>query len=168
MCKDKRPLSHHCGLLDSARPLVDDPDDEDYEDDYSGDGDDGDVTELEEPEVTADELAGIRQRATMVAMAKRAVDIVTGSRNKSYGNPYDNHKCSADMWNTFLHRRGLMPADKNMTATDHCVMMGNLLKASRQAHWSQEDNFLDNIGYALNGWACHVEEEYRIANGIPL
>lgn len=173
MCKD-RNFGGNC------RPLVDDDaDDEDYDPEpYTEDNpsdrdsvleDDSDYDDVvytvaeegEEAPLTAADLAGIRQRATMVTLAKKAIDIVTGARNKCYGNPYDNHSTSAALWNAYLERRGVLAEGAEMTAVDHCVMMGPLLKSSRQAHWSQEDNFLDMVGYALNAWACHVEEEYR-------
>jgi hypothetical protein len=85
----------------------------------------------------------------MIGVLDKARDIVCGSRNKAYGNPADNHGCTAAMWTAYLKRRGLLVEGAEVTAKDVCWRM-IMLKASREAHWSQPDNALDCIGYAAN------------------
>ncbi len=43
--------------------------------------------------------------------------------------------------------------DYRFTAEDVC-WLNQLQKASRQVHWSQEDNAIDAAGYAFNALAC--------------
>jgi hypothetical protein len=87
----------------------------------------------------------------MINLLDKARDIVCGSRNKAYGNPAENHRCTAEMWSAYLTRRA--GAEITITARDVCFM--NILqKCSREAHWSQMENALDVAGYAANAEAC--------------
>ncbi len=87
----------------------------------------------------------------MHALLDDTKEIVGGSRNKAYGNPADNHNCTAALFNAYLARKLGVPV--NLTGRDICFL--NILqKASREAHWSQRDNALDCAGYAANAEAC--------------
>lgn len=97
----------------------------------------------------------------MVALLDKGKAIVGGERNKAYGNPSDNHGCTGEMWTSYLKRKGLLIEGARISAADVCWMMV-LLKASREAHWSQEDNALDAVGYAANAHACSAKSA---ANG---
>jgi hypothetical protein len=185
-----RPTSVMHGGCPSSRcqPLGDEDDDELSSDDIEesvldddeyaeddADFEDGDselesllehaASELSDEEVdeqpSDEDLAGIRQRATMVELGNKVLGIVTGARNAAYGNPYDNHLTEAQNWTTYLRRCGKLAEDEEITAEDVCWMMLGL-KQARQAHWSQEDNAADAVGYALNAWACHVEHAFRM------
>jgi hypothetical protein len=95
--------------------------------------------------------AAIEPADLMKALLDKAKDIVSGSRNKAYGNPADNHGCTARMWTAYLSRKLGQPVA--ITARDVCFM--NILqKCSREAHWSQMENALDVAGYAANAEAC--------------
>lgn len=96
------------------------------------------------------------QKRAMLLGLRAALDIVTGSRNKCYGAPKDNHGCTAEIWSSYLRRRGLMPKGAEMDGRDVCWLM-NGLKMSRDAHWRQEDNIVDAIGYSANALACSVD-----------
>lgn len=97
------------------------------------------------------------QRNAMKSILLRAVDIVTGSRNKAYGTPSDNHNCTGEMWTAYLNRCGLLREGARITGK-HVALMMCALKLSRDAHWEQEDNFLDIIGYAANAHACMLAD----------
>lgn len=93
----------------------------------------------------------------MAEACDKVKGIVTGSRNKCYGTPSENHALTAAFWSLFLSRKFGFPI--TITASDHCWMM-TLLKASREAHWSQEDNNIDGAGYLMNALACkHAENQ---------
>jgi hypothetical protein len=106
-----------------------------------------DNSELEVPSPTPVEK--------MHALLDKAKEIVGGARHEQYGNPMDNHTCCGELWSSYLRRRGLLKTDAFINASDVCWMM-ILLKASREAHWSQTDNALDCVGYAANAEACRV------------
>ena len=89
----------------------------------------------------------------MHRLLDNAKEIVGGARNKAYGNPADNHGCTGEMWTSYLKRKGFLAEGVSISASDVCWMMV-LLKASREAHWSQYDNALDAVGYAANVEAC--------------
>lgn len=75
--------------------------------------------------------------------------VTSGDRRKFYGHPRDNHGNTAELWNGWLHRKGLLPQDKNLTFEDVCFMMA-LLKISRHANLPKRDNLVDIAGYMRN------------------
>lgn len=86
---------------------------------------------------------------------ERVKGIVTSDRNEVYGTPSENHEVTAGMWSLFLSRK--LGQFVDLTGEDVC-WLNVLQKASRQAHWSQEDNALDAAGYAFNSLACRHAE----------
>ncbi len=119
--------------------------DDEIEVDGIEDGDDRPLMSLAEWEQ--------QQRDIMAAACDEVKKIVTGSRNKCYGAPFDNHICTADMWTAYLRRRGLLAPGAALDAVDVCDLM-DMLKFSRNAHWRQRDNLVDAMGYAANALAC--------------
>lgn len=89
----------------------------------------------------------------MKAMASEAAGLVSGDRNRAYGEPLENHGCLAEYWTTHLKRRKLLKTDATLNAHDVCCMM-SLLKLDREAYLPSHDNRLDAIGYMLNAEAC--------------
>lgn len=85
---------------------------------------------------------GYAEAAELLAEARA---VVQGDRAHYYGHPYDNHGCTIDLWNAYLRRIGT----RELTRRDFCNMMV-LMKVSRDANRSKDDNIVDIIGYALN------------------
>lgn len=79
----------------------------------------------------------------------KALEIVTGDREKSYGSPEDNFKVIANLWSDYL--------EADISAVDVAMMM-SLLKIARISTGTfKEDSFIDLAGYAACG--------YEIATG---
>lgn len=88
------------------------------------------------------------------ALLAEAAKIVTGARRNAYGNPEDNFKTIADLWTTYLHRRGadFTDPEQKVAATDVAAMM-ILMKTARLAETpDHHDSLVDIAGYA----ACHA------------
>ncbi len=77
---------------------------------------------------------------------KQAQDLVSGDRNDTHGDAFENHAEIAEFWNIYLKK--LQPM-ASITAEDVALMMV-LLKISRntQGNKSNIDNFIDMCGYA--------------------
>lgn len=75
---------------------------------------------------------------------------VHGDRQDDYGKPQANHKCTAALWSTYLHRCGIVA---NLTPRNVC-MMNILQKVSRDANVPKRDNLVDIAGYAENAGMC--------------
>jgi hypothetical protein len=112
-----------------------------------------------------DEARYINQMTDTVAnklmrvMADEAKAIVTGDRQRAYGEPAENHGCTAAIWTAYLSRKLGMRV--NITAEDVCLMNAGQ-KMSRHANTPKRDNLVDIVGYALNAAACDVPP---LANG---
>jgi hypothetical protein len=87
-----------------------------------------------------------------------AETLVNGERDNQYGDPRDDFRKTAGMWDIYLkavykERSTLLPHD---VAALLCM-----LKISRIA-WSPDkrDNWVDLAGYAACGWDC-AEHSYK-------
>lgn len=78
---------------------------------------------------------------------------VCGSRQDSYGNPEDNHTCTAALWSAWLSRRFRRKIE--LTGSDICWLM-TFQKGSREANCHKRDNAIDGAGYLANSIACHA------------
>ena len=78
---------------------------------------------------------------------QKAKDLITGDRNETHGDAFQNHAEIAEFWNIYLDKK-LQPM-ANITAEDVALMMV-LMKISRnnQGKKSNIDNFIDMCGYA--------------------
>ena len=82
---------------------------------------------------------------------------VYGERRESYGLPQDNHSATAELWTTYLERRGLLNGNQ-LTMRDVCIL--NILqKVSRDANLSRPDNLTDIAGYVENAYLCAEAEK---------
>ena len=78
---------------------------------------------------------------------KEAEKIVSGARRKDYGTPLQNHSCTAELFTSYLKRRGILKGE--ITAEDVCFL--NILqKISRAANKITPDTLLDIPGYTRN------------------
>ena len=78
---------------------------------------------------------------------KKAKELVTGDRNETHGDAFQNHAEIAEFWNIFLDKK-LQPM-ASITAEDVALMMV-LMKISRNTQGKKNnlDNFIDMCGYA--------------------
>jgi len=78
---------------------------------------------------------------------QKAKDLITGDRNETHGDAFQNHAEIAEFWNIFLDKK-LQPM-ASITAEDVALMMV-LMKISRnnQGKKNNLDNFVDMCGYA--------------------
>jgi len=83
--------------------------------------------------------AGDLKSAKCSAILDKARDAIHGPRQHTYGDPGVNVQRTADLWSTYLGTK--------ITARDVCLM-SILVKCSRDAHNSKEDNLIDIAGYA--------------------
>ena len=84
---------------------------------------------------------------TKEAILKKAKDLISGDRNDTHGDAFQNHAEIAEFWNIFLDKK-LQPM-ASITAEDVALMMV-LMKISRnnQGKKNNLDNFIDMCGYA--------------------
>ena len=84
---------------------------------------------------------------TKEEILKKARDLVTGDRNETHGDAFQNHAEIAEFWNIYLDKK-LQPM-ASITAEDVALMMV-LMKISRnnQGKKNNMDNFIDMCGYA--------------------
>lgn len=81
---------------------------------------------------------------------RTAEELVNGDRNNQYGDPIEDFRRTAQLWNAYL---GL---EKEDTLLPHDVAaLMSLLKLSR-IRWSpeKEDSWIDLAGYAACGLDC--------------
>ena len=84
---------------------------------------------------------------TKEEILKKAKELITGDRNDTHGDAFQNHAEIAEFWNIFLDKK-LQPM-ASITAEDVALMMV-LMKISRnnQGKKNNLDNFIDMCGYA--------------------
>lgn len=101
------------------------------------------------------------------ALLREAEALITGDRNKSYGEPRENMEVIAGLWNLQLRKKLSAP----LTATDVAVLMAHV-KLSRLSHGVTRDSFVDLAGYAAIGWEVSDEmtlsEEDVLAHAAAL
>jgi hypothetical protein len=78
-------------------------------------------------------------------IALKAISLVYGVRNKSYGHPADDYTRTAALWSDWLGEDTLK---RPITAAEASIMM-ILLKLSRERHAQKPDNRVDTHGYVL-------------------
>lgn len=94
-----------------------------------------------------------------------ANDLVNGVRQEKYGHPSANHGATAEMWTTYLERRGLLVEGAVIDGHDVCIL--NILqKTSRDANVRQRDNLVDIAGFALNAEMVDDAEENDVARRV--
>lgn len=90
-------------------------------------------------------------RETLLDEAKR---IVTGERNKSYGEPEDNSRRIAELWNAFLLHRTRPPTEP--LEPYEVFLMMSLMKIARLMYDpSNYDSYLDAAAYVTVAWDAY-------------
>ena len=84
---------------------------------------------------------------TKEEILKKAKDLISGDRNETHGDAFQNHAEIAEFWNIFLD--GKLKPMASISASDVAIMM-ILLKVSRsnQGKKFNLDNFIDMAGYS--------------------
>jgi hypothetical protein len=87
-------------------------------------------------------------RPSNLHITRVAENLVYGPRAERYGHPRDNFTCIAALWDAYLIKRGVIPADSEGISARDVAMMFVLVKVARDAHVAAEDNLIDIAGYA--------------------
>ena len=74
------------------------------------------------------------------AVLDKALKIVTGARQSTYGNPEDCFKVIADLWSAYLGHP--------VSSTDVAMLMILLKIARSKGKEAYADNYIDIAGYA--------------------
>jgi len=88
-----------------------------------------------------------------------ASNLVVGTRNNDYGDPYDDFRLTSELWESYLSR--IFEKRKGIKLEPHDIAaMMVLLKVSRLS-WTptKKDHWLDLAGYAACGWDCTTRDE---------
>lgn len=99
-------------------------------------------------------------------LLEAAIEATTGARNADYGNPWDNHNRTAELWSFWLrHSKGI---DVILTDLDVC-MFNMLQKISRLTNGVEHyDSWVDLAGYAGNAGVCMDVHSGKIkVSGVP-
>ena len=89
---------------------------------------------------------------------KKAMEIVTGNKEKDYGSPEDNFKLIAELWSIYL-RADVSPVD--------VAMMMSLLKIARiSTGVFKEDSFVDLAGYAACGYEIASGNDAKVGDAL--
>lgn len=83
--------------------------------------------------------------------------ITSADRNKAYGNPEDNFRNIANLWNAYLTAQG--KADNLVNSQDVAHMM-ILMKVARLAtNHDHRDSLVDIAGYAACAESCRADRD---------
>jgi len=88
-----------------------------------------------------------------------ALSLINGDRQTQYGDPIDDFRTTAALWQVYIERTVAVRGGLNLQPHDVAVMM-DLLKIARIS-WSPEkrDHWADLAGYAGCGWDCVVRQD---------
>ena len=90
---------------------------------------------------------------------QEAMDLISGDRDNSYGDPVENFQAIADFWQVYLMRTIGSRDGLDVKPHDVAVMMA-LVKIARMP-WTPDkrDHWADLAGYAGCGWDCVQRQE---------
>lgn len=88
-----------------------------------------------------------------------ALSLINGDRQAQYGDPIDDFRTTAALWQVYIERTMSARGELNLRPHDVAVMM-DLVKIARIS-WSPEkrDHWADLAGYAGCGWDCVVRQD---------
>lgn len=112
--------------------------------------------ELKIPVVEWDTFKPVEDHPNILEEANH---LVNGPRQASYGHPFDDYKCVADMFTAFLRKKYGYNFEnlKQLEPADMIVSM-QMVKISREANSSKRDNMVDLAGYAECLWMVRQRE----------
>lgn len=130
---------------------------------------------VEKPDATADEIAAIHhldldyvksvlarvssppEVPERVRLLRRGIELTSGDRNRTYGDPWDNLTDCAQMWEAYLSAK--LKCDIHLVAEDVANMM-SLVKMTRSFYGTyHDDNYLDSAVYQAIAGECRRREE---------
>ncbi len=92
---------------------------------------------------------------TASELLRKAVELVTGTREQQHGDKYDNHQKIANIWNAYLSNvNPEANISKWLAPSDVANMMELLKVARRQCGGHNPDDYLDGAGYASVAFEC--------------
>jgi hypothetical protein len=93
-------------------------------------------------------------------LLQEAIEITTSTRNRDYGDPWENHDRTAEIWNWWIKNR--FGIDLKLTDLDVC-MFNILQKQSRLTNSPEHyDSWVDIAGFAGNAGVCMDHASGRI------
>lgn len=98
-----------------------------------------------------------------VDMLRKAAELTTGERNKTYGHPFDNMSAAADMMNAYLYNKfagsAIDPNQFALTAEDIAHFM-TIMKMVRTFNGKfHADNYVDSACYEAIAGECRFMQE---------
>jgi len=84
-------------------------------------------------------------------LLQEALSLTNGARLKNYGNPVDNHKHIAEIFNAIT--------GKDITARDVAILHQATKLARRQTSPKVKDHYVDNMAYVGIEYECAMKEE---------
>lgn len=99
-------------------------------------------------------MANGSKDTTRQAVLTDASEIIARDRNADYGDPEDNFRTIADLWNAYYERRAYsLDGTTSWFEPVDVAMMCGLIKVARIANSpGHRDSFVDLAGYAACGW----------------
>lgn len=112
---------------------------------------DGDIIEDNETKfkrVTATEIhEGVAYKRQEIL--KIASDLISNDRQRAYGTPAENFALIANLWNDYLHARGISTSLMNLIKPADVAVLNMLQKIARiVASPDKDENWIDIAGYA--------------------
>lgn len=150
-CENETP----CILVDKEDPVVEKP----YSCPYSGAINNADWEEVDGKIHTAEPIpAGQTIVAKRGKILLKALDIINGERQDTYGKPEDSFKLIGEYWSNYLIANGWGSCDRLSITPREVAEMMMLFKIARMSGQKPNlDNYLDLVGYA--GIASDMLEE---------
>lgn len=106
--------------------------------------------------VTRNELVGVTGPApARTKTLRKAESLITGDRNRTYGDPTDNFRDIAEVWTTYLKHK--LRDGETISSGDTAWMMIGLKMVRAKAQPSM-DNWVDAAGYAGCGSEADLAE----------
>jgi hypothetical protein len=85
----------------------------------------------------------------MSSILEEAQTIIWGDREQTYGDPAKNLRAIADLWEMYLHHRGLLDENADSLRIEDVAQMMILLKVARLINTpDHRDSLVDLAGYA--------------------
>jgi hypothetical protein len=92
-----------------------------------------------------------------LSILDKALALVRGTRQESYGHPLDNHQRITRLWNARLHEKLAVPlTEEDVTACMRLVKEARLIESP-----GHEDSLVDIAGYADVESEIHLERLRR-------
>ena len=97
------------------------------------------------------------KRPERVRLLERGIELTSGDRDKTYGDPWSNLTSCAQLWEAYLSAK--LSHDIKLVAEDVAHMM-QLVKMTRTFYGRyHDDNYLDNAVYGAIAGECRKYEE---------